>query len=94
MMAVNSADDFVNPPELGSMEKEIRKIPQGRFILLPMSDELRGHSTHSLPLVWQDYLRQAAGYVGEIGEQIEFPVSGFQFPAGRTGVVRQTDEQL
>jgi homoserine O-acetyltransferase len=58
VMAVNSADDFVNPPELRSMEKEIRKIPQGHFILLPISDELRGHSTHSLPLVWQDYLRQ------------------------------------
>jgi homoserine O-acetyltransferase len=58
VMAINSADDFVNPPESGSMEKEIKKIPKGQFVLLPMSDELRGHGTHSLPLVWQDYLRQ------------------------------------
>jgi homoserine O-acetyltransferase len=65
VMAVNSTDDFVNPPELGSMEKEIKKIPKGQFVLLPMSDELRGHSTHSYPLVWQDYLRQLMAISGK-----------------------------
>ena len=54
--AINSADDQVNPPELGIMEREIKKVPRGRYILIPISDETRGHRTHSRPVVWQNYL--------------------------------------
>jgi homoserine O-acetyltransferase len=55
---INSADDFVNPPELGIPEREIRKVKNGRFILLPISDQTRGHGTHTLPAVWQQYLAE------------------------------------
>ena len=58
LMAVNSADDQVNPPELGIAEREIRKVKHGRFVLLPISDETRGHGTHSLPAVWGEYLKE------------------------------------
>ena len=58
VMAINSADDFINPPELGIMEKEIKRVAKGRYVLLPISDQTRGHGTHSLPALWQGYLEQ------------------------------------
>jgi homoserine O-acetyltransferase len=56
LFAVNSADDEVNPPELGVMEREIQKVPRGRYILLPTSNDTRGHGTHSRAMVWKQYL--------------------------------------
>ena len=56
LLAVNSADDQVNPPELGVMEKEIKRVKNGRFILLPITDETRGHGTHTIASIWQKYL--------------------------------------
>ncbi|HEV2385633.1 MAG TPA: alpha/beta fold hydrolase [Candidatus Acidoferrales bacterium] len=58
VMAINSADDFVNPPELRIAETEIGKVKHGRFVLLPISDATRGHTTHSLPAVWHSYLEE------------------------------------
>jgi homoserine O-acetyltransferase len=52
LLAINSADDFVNPPELPMMQALIKKVPHGRFVLLPVTDETRGHGTHSLPAIW------------------------------------------
>ncbi len=56
LLAINSADDAVNPPELGIAEKMIKRVKNGRFILLPITDETRGHGTHSLPAIWGKYL--------------------------------------
>jgi homoserine O-acetyltransferase len=56
LYAVNSADDEVNPPELGILEREIQKVAHGRYILLPTSDETRGHGTHTRAMVWKQYL--------------------------------------
>jgi homoserine O-acetyltransferase len=56
LVAVNSADDFVNPPELGIMEREIKRVRRGRYVLIPVSDATRGHGTHSLPALWQQHL--------------------------------------
>jgi homoserine O-acetyltransferase/O-succinyltransferase len=58
LVAVNSADDQVNPPELGLMELRIHKVKRGRFILIPISDETRGHGTHSLPTLWKHHLAE------------------------------------
>jgi homoserine O-acetyltransferase len=55
---INSADDQVNPPELGIAEREIRKVKNGRFVLLPITDQSRGHGTHSLPALWKQYLAE------------------------------------
>jgi len=52
LLAINSADDFVNPPELPMMQDLIKQVNKGRFILLPITDETRGHGTHSLPAMW------------------------------------------
>ena len=58
VMFINSADDFINPPELGIAERAIMKVKNGRFVLLPISDQTRGHGTHSYPAVWQQYLKE------------------------------------
>jgi len=56
LLAVNSADDAVNPPELGIVEKEIKRVRYGRFVLLPITEETRGHGTHTIAAIWQKYL--------------------------------------
>lgn len=56
LFAVNSADDEVNPPELGILERDIQRVKRGRYILLPTSDETRGHGTHSRAAVWKQHL--------------------------------------
>jgi homoserine O-acetyltransferase len=58
LLSINSADDFVNPPELPMMQSLIKKVPHGRFILLPITDQTRGHGTHSLPAIWGDELEK------------------------------------
>lgn len=58
VMWVNSADDFINPAELGIAEREIKRVPRGRFVLLPVSDQTHGHGTHTWAAVWQQYLGQ------------------------------------
>jgi homoserine O-acetyltransferase/O-succinyltransferase len=55
---VNSADDFINPPELGIAEREIKRIKGARFVLLPASDQTHGHGSHSWALLWYQYLAQ------------------------------------
>ncbi len=53
LLAINSADDFVNPPELGTVETLIKRVRHGRFVLLPTSSETRGHGTHTVASVWK-----------------------------------------
>ncbi|MBV8684990.1 MAG: alpha/beta fold hydrolase [Caulobacteraceae bacterium] len=53
---VNSADDFINPPELGLAPELARRIPHGQFILLPVSDNTHGHGTHTWAVAWKSYL--------------------------------------
>jgi homoserine O-acetyltransferase len=55
---INSADDYINPPELGMAEKMVKRMPNARFILLPISDATRGHGTHTVAAVWKDYLAE------------------------------------
>lgn len=58
VMFVNSADDFINPPELGIAQSEIKRVPRGKFVLLPISPQTRGHGTHTLAAVWKQYLQE------------------------------------
>jgi homoserine O-acetyltransferase/O-succinyltransferase len=57
VLFVNSADDFVNPPELGIAERAIKRVKRGKFILIPASDETRGHGTHSWGVFWHKDLK-------------------------------------
>jgi homoserine O-acetyltransferase len=56
LLAINSSDDAVNPPELGIMEQQIKRVKNGKFILIPISDKTRGHGTHTVANVWKEYL--------------------------------------
>jgi len=58
VLAINSADDEVNPPQLGLMEKLMPRVKRGRYILIPISDQTRGHGTHSMPSIWGSYLAE------------------------------------
>ena len=58
VMYVNSADDMINPPELGIAERKVKQIPRGKFVLLPITPETRGHGTHTLPAIWKGYLAE------------------------------------
>ncbi len=56
LLWINSADDFINPPELGIAERMVSRMPHARFVLIPISDATRGHGTHTAAAVWKDYL--------------------------------------
>ncbi|HEX6975980.1 MAG TPA: alpha/beta fold hydrolase [Vicinamibacterales bacterium] len=57
-LAINSADDTINPPELGILEKEIKRVPNGRAIVIPLSDRTTGHGTHTQAALWKEYLAE------------------------------------
>jgi len=57
LTAINSADDTINPPELHILDRDIKKVKKGEYVLLPITPETRGHGTHSWPAIWQNHLR-------------------------------------
>jgi homoserine O-acetyltransferase len=56
LMAINSADDLINPPELGILERETKRVPHGHAIVIPSSDKTRGHGSHTIAALWKDQL--------------------------------------
>jgi len=58
VMWINSADDFINPPELGIAERESKRLKNGTFVLLPIGDQTHGHGTHTWAVAWESYLKQ------------------------------------
>jgi len=56
VLAINSADDLINPPELGLMERLMPRVRHGRYVLIPQSEQTRGHLTHSFPALWKQHL--------------------------------------
>jgi homoserine O-acetyltransferase/O-succinyltransferase len=56
VLAINSADDVINPPELGVMERLIQQVKRGRYVLIPQNDKTNGHGTHTLAAVWKAHL--------------------------------------
>ena len=58
LLAVNSADDLVNPPELGILERNIQRVPHGHAIVIPFSERTHGHGSHSYAVLWKQYLEE------------------------------------
>jgi homoserine O-acetyltransferase len=56
LLAVNSADDLINPPELGVLEREITRVKHGRAVVIPFSDQTVGHGSHIKAVLWERYL--------------------------------------
>ncbi len=65
LLAINSTDDFINPPELGNMETLIKRVKHGRYFLIQATDQTHGHGTHTMAAVWQGelgkFLKAATG---------------------------------
>jgi homoserine O-acetyltransferase len=53
---VNSADDFVNPPELAIAEREIKRVKKGKLVIVPASAATHGHGTYEWPALWKEHL--------------------------------------
>jgi homoserine O-acetyltransferase/O-succinyltransferase len=58
LTAVNSADDLINPPELGVLQREIARVPRGEAVIVPFSDKTRGHGSHTIAVLWKQNLQQ------------------------------------
>jgi homoserine O-acetyltransferase len=58
LLAINSADDLINPAELGILEHEIKRVPRGRAVVLPLSDKTRGHGSHTIAALWKNELER------------------------------------
>ncbi|HOP98109.1 MAG TPA: alpha/beta fold hydrolase [Verrucomicrobiota bacterium] len=56
LLAINSADDLINPPELRILEEEIKRVKNGRAIVLPLSEETAGHGSHTKAVLWKKEL--------------------------------------
>jgi homoserine O-acetyltransferase len=56
LLAINSADDLINPPELGILEREIKRVAHGRALVIPLSEKTRGHGSHTIAVLWKDEL--------------------------------------
>jgi homoserine O-acetyltransferase len=56
LLAINTADDLINPPELGILEREIKRVPHGRAIVMPMTDKTHGHGSHTIAALWKNEL--------------------------------------
>ena len=56
VMWINSGDDFINPPELGIAEREVKRLKNGHFILIPASEQTFGHGTHTHAALWKEHL--------------------------------------
>jgi homoserine O-acetyltransferase len=56
LLAINAADDERNPPELGILEREIKRVKNGRYVLIPASGDTRGHGTTGNAALWKQHL--------------------------------------
>ena len=59
LLAINTADDLINPPELGILEREIKRVPHGRAIVMPMTDKTHGHGSHTMAALWKNELAKS-----------------------------------
>jgi homoserine O-acetyltransferase len=67
LVAINFADDLINPPELGILERNITRVPRGKAILIPASDKSNGHGTHTLAAVWKQHLVELLAATEAVG---------------------------
>jgi homoserine O-acetyltransferase len=58
LLAVNTADDLINPPELGILERGIKRVKRGKAVVIPAGEETIGHGTHTKAVVWKQYLEE------------------------------------
>jgi homoserine O-acetyltransferase len=65
LLAINFADDLINPPELGILEREIKRVKKGRAVVIPAGEATVGHGTHTRAAVWKAHLEQLMKETGD-----------------------------
>ncbi len=58
LLVINAADDERNPPETGLMDREIKRVKNGRLYLIPASEDTRGHGTTGVAKLWKQQLQE------------------------------------
>ena len=58
VLLINAEEDEANPPELGTVERAMKRVRHGRYVLIPASDKTHGHFTHFYAEVWKPYLTE------------------------------------
>jgi len=76
VLAINSADDLINPPELGLMEALLPRVARCRYLLIPASERTRGHGTHTWAALWKqelvDFLASPpTGRIADAAEEVK-----------------------
>jgi homoserine O-acetyltransferase/O-succinyltransferase len=66
VLLINTVEDEANPPELGTVERAMKSIHDGRYVLIPYSDQTHGHFTHYYAAVWKPYLISFMGSLGPV----------------------------
>jgi homoserine O-acetyltransferase len=66
LIAVNSADDLINPPQLLILETEIKRVKRGSAVVLPYTDATRGHGSHTMAALWKQHLQQLLSQSGPV----------------------------
>ena len=56
LVAINSMDDLINPPELGILEREMQRVARGRLVMIPYDERSRGHGSHTFARLWKHEL--------------------------------------
>ncbi len=56
VMLINDAEDHANPPELGTVERAMKRVKHGRYVLIPAGPDNHGHFSHYYAKLWKPYL--------------------------------------
>ena len=97
LLHINSADDFINPPELGLAEKLITRVRRGRFVLLPATAETRGHGTHTWAALWKQHLAALRALVAYLSSPLggaNWAKAGFDLSPNKGAQGNYTDPAL
>jgi homoserine O-acetyltransferase len=64
VLLINTVEDVANPPELDTVERAMKAIPDGRYVLIPYGAKTHGHFTHYYAAMWKLYLINFLGALG------------------------------
>jgi homoserine O-acetyltransferase len=58
VLLINDSEDVADPPTLGTVERAMKRVRDGRYVLIPPSGQTHGHFTHLHAAVWKPYLAE------------------------------------
>ena len=64
VLLINDAEDHANPPELGTVERAMKRVKHGSYVLIPAGPDTHGHFTHFYAAVWKKYLIEFMATLG------------------------------